>query len=100
MKAAAAYEGKNWAAAEQYYKNQTALTDRYNYANALAKQGKLQEALNAYDQVLNQDPQHQDALYNRKVVEDELKTATSPAKSTTESEPTRTAAKPKLITVL
>lgn len=72
-KAAAAYEGKNWAAAEQYYKNQTALTERYNYANALAKQGKLQEALNAYDQVLKQDPQHQDALYNRKVVEDELK---------------------------
>ena len=72
-KAAAAYEGKNWAEAEQFYKNQTTVEGRYNYANTLAKQGKLSEALNAYDQVLAQAPQHEDASYNRKLVEEALK---------------------------
>ncbi|WP_020558632.1 VWA domain-containing protein [Thiofilum flexile] len=72
-KAAAAYEGKEWNKAEQYYKNQTSPEARYNYANTLAKQGKFAEALKAYDEVLAQNPKHEDALYNRKLVEAELK---------------------------
>ena len=44
----------------------------YNKANALAKMGKLQEALKAYQQALKINPKHEDALYNKKLVEKEL----------------------------
>ena len=45
----------------------------YNRGNALAKLGKLEEALETYDQVLQQNPQHDDAKYNRQLVEEALK---------------------------
>lgn len=41
----------------------------YNHANALAKAGKLQEALKAYDQALSQQPDMEDAKFNRNLVE-------------------------------
>jgi len=45
----------------------------YNRGNALAKLGKLQEALETYDEVLLENPQHIDAKHNRQIVEDALK---------------------------
>ena len=45
----------------------------YNRGNALAKLGKLQEALETYDQVLQKNPQHSDAKHNRQLVEAALK---------------------------
>ena len=45
----------------------------YNRGNALAKLGKLQEALETYDQVLQKNPQHSDAKHNRQLVEEALK---------------------------
>lgn len=40
----------------------------YNRGNALAKSGRLAEALSAYDAVLEVDPQHADAVHNRALV--------------------------------
>ncbi len=37
----------------------------YNKGNALAKLGKLPEAIQAYDEALNLDPKHEDAGYNK-----------------------------------
>jgi Ca-activated chloride channel family protein len=45
----------------------------YNLGNALARAGRYQAALNAYDKALQQDPGNEDAKYNRKLVEDYLK---------------------------
>ena len=45
----------------------------YNKGNALAKMGKLQDAIDAYDQALKKDPGHADAKYNRKLVQQRLK---------------------------
>ncbi len=45
----------------------------YNRGNALAKQGKYPEALAAYDEALGRSPQMDDAIANRKAVEDFLK---------------------------
>lgn len=44
----------------------------YNKGNALAKMGKLPEAIQAYEQVLKNDPAHADAKYNREQVEKKL----------------------------
>lgn len=41
----------------------------YNRANALAKQGRLDEAISAYSKALEQDPTLKDAEYNRSLVE-------------------------------
>ncbi len=45
----------------------------YNRGNALARLGRLQEAIAAYDQALAQAPGMEDALYNRRQVEELLK---------------------------
>jgi Ca-activated chloride channel family protein len=78
-KAAAAYEGGDWEQAAHYYKDQNSNEGRYNYANSLAKQGKLEEAIKAYDQVLKQNPKYEDAVYNRKLVEEALKKQQQPS---------------------
>ncbi len=41
----------------------------YNRGNALAKAGKLQEAIDAYDQALSRQPDMEDARFNRNLVE-------------------------------
>ncbi|MCX7119189.1 MAG: tetratricopeptide repeat protein [Legionellales bacterium] len=41
----------------------------YNAGNALAKSGQYQPAITAYNQALQRDPQHQDALFNRQIVQ-------------------------------
>ena len=40
----------------------------YNRGNALARAGKLEEALEAYENVLAKQPGHEDALFNRYLV--------------------------------
>ena len=44
----------------------------YNAGNALARLGRFADAIKAYDQVLKQDPDHADAGYNKKLLEQEL----------------------------
>jgi len=44
----------------------------YNQATALAKAGKLEQALETYQKALQLNPKHEDALYNKKLVEEAL----------------------------
>jgi Ca-activated chloride channel family protein len=48
------------------------LTSLYNKANALALNDQLQEAIDTYQQVLDQQPEHADAKSNKSVVEELL----------------------------
>ena len=53
----------------------------YNQGNALAHAGKLEEAAQAYRQALQQQPSHEDARHNLKIVEDLLKSQQQDNKS-------------------
>jgi len=77
-KSAALYEdGRYETAAESYgsivgLDGRAALENTYNLGNALARSGRLEEALAAYDDVLLRQPDHEDARFNRDLVEDLL----------------------------
>jgi len=43
----------------------------YNLGNALARKGMYAEAIAAYDRVLEQNPEHEDALHNKQLLEKE-----------------------------
>ena len=58
----------------------------YNKGNALAKLGKLPEAIQAYDEALKKTPAHEDARYNREQVEKHLKQQPSSDQSQQNSE--------------
>ena len=79
-RAAEAFESPEWkgsaqyragdyeAAAKHFAQNDTA-DAHYNRGNALAKSGKLDEALKAYDEALKRNPDLADAASNRALVE-------------------------------
>jgi Ca-activated chloride channel homolog len=72
-KAAAHYKAGQYDKALDQLQSQQSADAIYNRANALAKLGKLQESLDAYDEALKKDPSNEDASYNRKLVEQALK---------------------------
>lgn len=91
-KAGKHFNDKNWQAASHYqqgnykkalelYRQQTkTLTEPsdiaenlYNQANTLAKSSKFEEALSHYQQALEINPQHEDAAFNKKLIEEQLK---------------------------
>ena len=71
-KAAAKYKAGDYAAAEELLNQAEDVRNLYNKANAMAKQGRYEEAIETYDEVLNSEPEHEDAKYNKELVEKEL----------------------------
>jgi Ca-activated chloride channel family protein len=67
-KAAAEYKAGRYAEAAETLQDFDTAESRYNQGNALARQGRYQEALSAYERALALDPNHQDARYNRDLV--------------------------------
>lgn len=61
------YRKKDYASAAEAFAGSTP-TETYNRANALALEGKLEEALTAYEQTLEANPEHADARFNRDLV--------------------------------
>ncbi len=71
--AAAAYRSGNYQHAADLYQALHNENSYYNQGNALAHMGQYEKAINAYNKTLAINPNNQDALANRKVVEDLLK---------------------------
>lgn len=71
-KAAALYRAEDYEQALEYWQNNDSDNGYYNRGNALANLGKLQEAISAYDQALQKNPDHEDAAYNKKQLEELL----------------------------
>lgn len=68
-RATAAYRAGNYQQAAQTYGALQTTEGYYNAGNALAKMGQYQPAIAAYNQALQREAQHQDALFNRQLVQ-------------------------------
>ncbi|GAB3381362.1 VWA domain-containing protein [Lysobacter fragariae] len=69
----AAYRKGDFAGAAKQYEGIDNADANYNRGNALAKAGQLQPAIDAFDRALRQRPKMDDALANRRAVEQALK---------------------------
>ncbi len=72
-KASSLYRAEDYEQALQYWAASDDADAHYNRGNALAKLGRLQESISAYELALQKDQNHEDAAYNKKQVEDQLK---------------------------
>lgn len=72
-KAAAQYKSGNYQQAIDTLSSPNTADSFYNQANALAKTQQLPQALDAYEQALELDPEHDDAKFNKDLVEQALK---------------------------
>ncbi len=71
-KAAAKYKAGDYAATEEILNELSDDRSLYNKGNSLAKQGRYEDAITAYDKVLENNPEHEDAKFNKDIVEKEL----------------------------
>jgi Ca-activated chloride channel family protein len=67
-RATARYRAGDFAAAAEEFNGEDP-DSSYNRGNALARAGRLPEALAAYDQALQQQPGNEDARFNRELIE-------------------------------
>ncbi|MEH6589545.1 MAG: VWA domain-containing protein [Halioglobus sp.] len=65
----AAYRGEDYEAADEYFAKGENSDDWYNRGNALARAGKLDEAITAYKESLALDPDKSDAAENLALLE-------------------------------
>jgi Ca-activated chloride channel family protein len=70
-KAAAHYRAGKYEQALESLKDTNELKGLYNKGNALARLGRFDEAIKAYDEVLKRDPDYEDAKHNKELVEKE-----------------------------
>lgn len=67
-KGSAQYRAKNYRAAAENFSKLNTADAYYNRGNALAREGKLQQAIAAYDKALKKNPNMGDASFNRSLV--------------------------------
>ena len=72
-KASSLYKSGDYEGALNAFKSIPGPESLYNQGNALAKLGKLEDAIKKYDQALSEAPDFDDARINKKIVEDLLK---------------------------
>ena len=68
-RAVARYRSGSYQQAAIDFGQQNSATGFYNQGNALARSGQYQQAIAAYDKALKLQPEHQDALYNKAIIE-------------------------------
>ncbi len=72
-KASSLYRAGKYDQALQFWSEDDTGVSQYNRGNALAKLGRYEDAVRAYQQVLDANPQHRDASYNKRLIEELLR---------------------------
>ncbi|TNF90069.1 MAG: VWA domain-containing protein [Gammaproteobacteria bacterium] len=67
--ASSSYRAGDYGSALETWQGLEGEAALYNRGNALARLGRLEEALEAYNALLRDNPQHADALYNKQAIE-------------------------------
>lgn len=70
--AVAKYRSGKFEEAAEMFNESDSLDAKYNLGNALAKNGQIVEAISAFESVLEDDPTHEDAKYNKELLEELL----------------------------
>jgi len=68
-RAVAQYRAQDYAASASAFAEREDTRSLYNLGNAMARQGEFESAIDAYEQVLEIDPDHEDAKYNRELLQ-------------------------------
>jgi Ca-activated chloride channel family protein len=63
------YRSDQFEDAERAFVTDPSATGHYNRGNALARQGEIDRAIQAYDQALTLRPEHEDAAFNKALLE-------------------------------
>jgi len=71
--ASSRYQAGDYAGASDTWQQLESEQALYNRANALAKLGSFEDALSAYETLLQQNPEHEDARFNKQAIEEWLK---------------------------
>jgi Ca-activated chloride channel family protein len=90
-KASSLYKAQNYQAALDEWQSSASgqgfnAENLYNQANALAHLNRLDEALAAFDKVLDNNPDHEDAKFNKQKVENMIKQQDSQSDSSKQSD--------------
>ena len=72
-KANQAYRAQNYQEALSVYADESGIEALYNKANALARMGQYQTAIQTYEELLQKVPDHEDGAYNKEYLEKQLK---------------------------
>ena len=67
--AVAKYRNGKFDEAADLFGADESVRSRFNLGNALAKDGQFQEAIDTYDRVLEEEPDHEDAAFNKELLE-------------------------------
>ena len=68
-KGTAYYRGEKYKKAVESFSASNTAEANYNLGNALAKAGKIEDAIKAYQRALEMDADHEDAKYNKSLLE-------------------------------
>ncbi|MCH9785267.1 MAG: tetratricopeptide repeat protein, partial [Gammaproteobacteria bacterium] len=86
-RATAHYRNQDFQAAAEDFAASEGIENDYNRGNALARAGDLDKALAAFDKVLASDPKHEDAAFNKALIEQLLEQQSQEQDASDQGEP-------------